>query len=379
MKRWLLLIISALLMFSLACSALEGLMDGNDDGAEVTAEVTEELDDEGEDEEAPTEVVEPEETEEEAEVEEDDAEEEDAALELDADALEGLTSYRSRMVMRTEYEDGTVEEMVLEEAATRDPQAQYVSMGGIFPEEEDVGTIEMIQIGSTQWINFGGGWMQSEVEEDDATGFGEESLISFEDFFADTDEDDYDFVGKETVNGVETRHYELKLGPMDLLGLTAASDLDDVSGDVWIADEGDLPAFPVRFVIEASGELEEGRRGTFLFEQEVSDINEPFTIEPPEGAEAGGLPEDVPLYPDAVDLTAMPGMVLFTVADDVATVGEFYTTELEAAGWTRSETLDTEDMIMDTWEKEGTTLNLTVTENTEEGGSDIMILIEEAE
>ncbi|MFP4343819.1 MAG: hypothetical protein ACLFU8_03900 [Anaerolineales bacterium] len=372
MKRWLLLIISALLMFSLACSALEGLTGNDDEGDEVTAVVTEEVDgDEVEEDEAGSrKVVEPEET-----VEDDAAD----SIVLDANALEGLTSYRTRMVMRTEYEDGTIEEMILEEAATRDPQAQYISMGGVLSEEEDAGAIEMIQIGSTQWINFGGGWMQSEVGEDEVTGFGEESLISFEDFFAGTDEGDYDFVGKETVNGVATRHYELKLGPMDLLGLTAANDLDDIRGDVWVADEGALPAFPVRFIIEASGELEEGRRGTFTLEQDVTDINEPFTIDPPEDALMGGLPEDVPVYPEATDLTAMPGMVLFTVADDVATVGEFYTSNLEAAGWMQTETPDMEGMVMDTWEKDGTTLSLTVTENTEEGGSDIMILIEEAE
>ncbi len=366
MKRWLLILVSALLVFSLACGVLDRVREV---GEEIENLEIPEIDEtpaapipsEGDD------------------VSEDEEELGETELSIDPNALEGLRSYRSRAVMRTDYDDGTVEEIVIEEAATREPRAQHMIMRGFGEgmEEEEEG-IEIIQIGTRQWVKFGDAWFQSEAEDGEAP-FGEDSLVSFEDFFNDGwDDDDYRYEGRATINGVATRHYTFQ--PDDafsFFGMMGLDEVEEIRGEVWIADQNDLPQFPVRFIIEVLGEVEEGRGGTFTFEQEVYDVNEPFIIEPPADADSGGLPEDVPVYPQTLDMNALGGMVFFSTNDDLAAVHEFYVEGLEAEGWTRTDSMDFDTMVMETWEKGERSLQLTISVDEDTGTTDVMIVLGE--
>jgi hypothetical protein len=239
-------------------------------------------------------------------------------------------------------------------------------------------SIEMIQIGDTQWMRFGDSWMQTEATEEQ-TPFGEDALVSFEDFAEDVDDEDWEFVGGERVNGIATLHYKFEesgLGTAFALGL---SEISEANGEVWIADEAGLPAFPVRMVITAEGVDEEGRNVAMEFSSEVTEINTDFVIEAPEDAEMGGMGEDVPRYENAQDVNSLGTILMFSTLDDVSTVSEFYLEELEAAGWTQVEVSELGNMVMQEWQKDERTLSVMISEDEEAGNTGVMLSVETPE
>lgn len=73
-----------------------------------------------------------------------------------------------------------------------------------------------------------------------------------------------------------------------------------------------------------------------------------------------GLPEGVPLYPGATNLIKAGDMVMFTCPDAQDVVTDYYDTQMAANGWTKSYEITNADVIMRTWVKDGTTLNIMV-------------------
>ena len=131
MKRWILLLVAALLVVSLSCSLF-----GGKDKEPVSEEGT---------------------------TEEGTTEEEDAGGPgFDTDALAGLDSYRSTFIMRTDMEDGTITEVAFEHEATRDPAANRLVMKNTT--DGTTSEVEMIQVGETSWMRMGGEWMQRSEE-----------------------------------------------------------------------------------------------------------------------------------------------------------------------------------------------------------------------
>jgi hypothetical protein len=341
MKRWILLLVAALLVVSLGCS----LFGGKD---------KEPVSEEGTTGENTTEEVEEGET---------------GGPTFDDDALEGLDSYRSTFTMRTDMEDGTITEVAFEHEATRDPAASRVMMKNTA--EGTTSEIEMIQVGETSWMRMGEEWMQT--SSDQATSFEQGMPYSADSFTSVAEDKDYEFVGKEEINGVQTRHYRLSLVSRALTGL-AFGNLDSGDIEVWVADESDLPKFPVRFTLEAEGELQEGKQGKLTFSQEIYDVNADFTIEPPAEAAETLLPEGVSAYPGATDTISMGSMYSFNSADDVATVAAFYQSAFEAAGWSQADVSEMEGMLTATWEKAGETSLSLIIMTRDEGGSNVVIM-----
>lgn len=353
MKRWTMVLVAALLLFSLACAGLGG---GSDETE--TPVVTQE----------PGAVQQPttKPTEEPTEEPVDD----ETLPEVDAEALKGLDSYRTTMTMRSEFEDGTAQEVSIRQEYIREPFATRMVMESVGEEEDPAaGQMEMIQVGTTQWINFGGQWMQSETT-DDASSF-EDSLIDYDDFTSGLEEDDYEYLGRETVNGIKTKHYRLEVTSLEALAL--GSDITEASSEIWIADESGLPTFTVRLIVTYKGDIEADKPGTATISQDVYDVNQDFVIEPPAEALAGGLPEDVPMYPGGTELTTMSGMISFTAPDDAATVTAFYDEALVENGWEKDA-----EAFMPTFQKEGRDLQLYISDE-DTGGSSVVIMITEAE
>lgn len=355
MKRWTVVLIGLLLVFSLACSL--GARGRTDDPA---------VDDE------PA-VTEPGVTEpgvSEPVVSEPDAD--DDAFTVDRDALDRLNSYRARMTWRIEEPDGSVEEIIFEHEATRDPRAERFSM------TSDGEGMEVITVAGSTYMRWGDEWMQTTSSEDEIEQQFGDFLISGDALVGDIGRDEYRYQGRETINGVRTRHYQADYTPSFLLGgFWAADDISNVKSatiDVWVADESGLPRFTVRYVMSALWEDADGREGSMLMSQDVYDVNQPFTIEAPEGA-SGGLPDGVPLYPGATGLTTFGSMTLFESEDDASAVWAFYTDALEAAGWVRTDSSEFGTMYMDVWEKDGQTLNLTIT-GDDGGGANVMVSLE---
>ncbi len=378
MKRWMLLLVAALLVFSLACSVLggdEGTAEPGTPGetgdeTPISQENGESVADDGDADDADDDA---DDAAADDAGDDDDDDDDDAEMPvIDENALEGLDSYRSTFHMRMEADDGTIEDMFIEQDAIRDPFAQRMVMRSEGEGEDESFSIEIIQIGDTQWMNFGDGdWMQTQMDETES--LFDDELFSVDEFTASTEDQDYEYLGKEKVNGVRTRHYRMTLDALEMAILPGTSDIEEVVADIWVADESDLPEFTVRFTMEFKGEIDEGVQGTMTFTQDVYDINEKFTIEPPEGASETGLPDDVPMYPDATEFTSFAGFVNFHVADDVDTVTAFYDAELQSAGWTTDG-----DEYFPTWEKDGRTVQLMITAS-DDGGCDVMIMLEESE
>ena len=378
-KRWLLIITAALLLVSLACSLGGSGSEEPTAEAEVTEEIaaTEEVE---ETEEAEEETAEP--TEEEmgggdqeegGESEESGKEGSSEELEIDPGAMGELSSYRSRITMEIESAEGEGEVVEVELSTTRDPAAQHIMM---MSQGEE---IEMVQIGNDQWMRFGEDWMQSTVEETE-TDMSEQLSSFFMDVedYGDLEDEEYEYVGKEKVNGLNTRHYRLEYSSLlGGLGLGAEEEIDKGEADVWIVDEPDLPKFVLRADVYMEGTID-GEEGKIMISQEIYDVNADFTIEPPADAASGGLPEDIPMYEGATNVNAMAGMSFFSTPDDVTAVADFYVEAMPENGWTRDEAqdLESEGTVMYTFEKEGRMAQITITESDEEG-SDVIITVQE--
>lgn len=287
--------------------------------------------------------------------------------EIDVESLEGLDSYRTRLTSEWMPTNGDPERISFEEARTRDPAAQRLVMEN-FPGEE---SLEIVQIGNQSWMCSGGSCTQMEADPDElASGFSEDVLFDPDDV---VDDASAEFVGRETVNGVQTRHYVLDL-PVGEVVPFSEGEVSDPTGEAWVADEAGLPRLVVRFEM-GWAEERESIGGQVSFTYETYDINEPFTIEPPAEAAEGGLPDDVPVYPNASGMISMEGMASFDMQDGVMDVADFYREALAAEGWTAESDDELGDMVQQTWSKGARSLMLIISEEDE--GSNVVITVDD--
>jgi len=184
--------------------------------------------------------------------------------------LDKLDSYRQSIAVRTE-EDGTqTSEITMVEEWVREPPAKHVAInfGGF--------AIETITIGDKNWVKFGDAWTVSATGSDDMSG----SLSNF-----NYDEGDLTYVGSESVNGVNCKHYAFDQ-TTDVEGKAT-----HIAGDVWIADESSLPTISVRmratidgaiFTMPGAATPTAPEKTKTYMELDVTDINQPIEINPPE-------------------------------------------------------------------------------------------------
>ncbi len=290
---------------------------------------------------------------------------------MDPAALESLNSYRMKMVWNFTAEDGTVETFDVAEEAIREPLAQHYTMNTA------EGSMEFILIGDTQWSRFGDEWMQTTASEGESLGQFGQSLIQPDEMLSGADKDAFKYVGKETLKGLNVRHYQLKENAWNTAWGFSVKDVEEAKMDLWVVDEKDLPKVMTRFEMTVKGTFEDDRKGTLNLTWEVFDFNQPFTIEPPAGAANMGLPEGLEPCPDAADVTVMGKLVMFTCPATVKDTATFYTEALQKAGWTAGDVTDMEGLLMGSWTKGDETLSLTITANEEKGGSNVMISIGE--
>ncbi len=271
--------------------------------------------------------------------------------EVSSNALAGLNSYRARIAYRWATDSGTVESMVVEMDETREPPARRYRVSS----EDEAEAVEYVQIGNTAWYCFGGTCGQTEQDPEEAIEqFGADLKFDPAGFLSG----DYRYAGRETVNGIACRHYELLLSPAEVAAITASEDVTDVEAEAWIADESGLPSFVVRFILTWRGTTN-GQPGEGQYQYDIYEVNSAFTIEPPEGAPTG-LPEDIPLYPNASGVSLMQGMASFTTSDAVEAVGQFYKDQLPGMGWTLQEETAISGTIMQTWVKGDRSLSVMV-------------------
>ncbi len=251
---------------------------------------------------------------------------------------------------------------------------------------EDEGSFDSMAIysvGDTMAMNVGGEWMSSPRDPSDFNDMP--TMFQNPEDFTDN-LDDLDRVGKETVNGFKTVHYRFE--DSSFFGmlfseedLDPAENLDTVSGDIWVAEDGE---WVVKMVYEIEGKdiPDDGDQGDLEFidmswEFEVYEVNSIDSIELPDDAPEPGEASvpgfeagEFPIPADTTMQGGFGGVYVLESALSEEEVNAFYDDELTALGWTK------EEGFMPIWSKDGVNITLMIGPG-ESGGTSIMIMAEE--
>jgi hypothetical protein len=213
---------------------------------------------------------------------------------------ETLDSYRSRSTTRLLESEGDAEmsmaallfgDRVVETELIREPESTHL----IMTMEEAGGALETIAIGDQSWINMGGGWITIPPTADSPAASQQSGQIDVNQMLRDMQRD-MRRLGKDTVNGIDCQRYAIDSAftlPLPAVDAEAQAIMPTemsgtIKGEICLADERDLPRVMVQeqSVYEVTLTYASGAQERVKFEQvsEMFDINEPFTIEPPEGA-----------------------------------------------------------------------------------------------
>ncbi len=312
---------------------------------------------------------------------------------LDVGMLEqpsGLDSFRSNMTLSW---TGTVTDgsevsgsFVIAVEYIRDPLTQHASISGDFPGLEDLGleegsSLEMYQVGDTLYISLFGSWMQIPAEQ---AGLDASDMA-----FVATDEmlqglQDATYEGETTFNGIQTKHYSFDQNSFQPGDLPQGMDIKEAKGNVYVAVEGN---YLVHLDLTMSGqnvEIPTGQQevplqnGTLEIVADVTDVNQPFTIELPAEAQASGQPpEDIPVPDGAENLQVvdMMGMTSFMSAQTPAEVTAFYKAEMPNNGWTETSVDEGQDMASLEYSKGDRTASILITTDSESGQTSVLITV----
>lgn len=299
-----------------------------------------------------------------------------------------LSSYKSTMVITTVIDEAGQEKTQTIEfytEYTRDPEAQYIKMSGEALDAESQGEdIEMYQVAGAMYMKMGDQWMSVPADEG---GIDADAMVT-----PDAMLDDlcgWKKEGKEEINGVDVVHWSFTKEDFDkcavLEDITGLGTLTDAGGDLYVAEDDNYVALMDLYYegedLELGiGQADEGAKATRMeIHYEMSDVNEPFTIEvPAEALEAGALPGDIPLPDDAAEVGNMFGMITFTSAQAPDAVFEFYKEAMPNNGWTEVSAEAMTGLWMMEYSKEGRTASIMISED-DGGQASVMITVTEPE
>ena len=131
--------------------------------------------------------------------------------------------------------------------------------------------------------------------------------------------------GSETINGVAADQYTFDERALGETGFTKST------GQVWVASETGVV---VRYLLTTTAGADyfgEGIEGTQTWEYNLTDVNQPVTIDLPAGC-PGGL-VDAPLMPAAQNVRYLPGVTIYSIAGSIQAVFAFYQEQLPVLGW----------------------------------------------
>lgn len=287
--------------------------------------------------------------------------------ELNIDTVSSLStfdSYRTEWTMTYEYTDsGEQTTMQVVNEFVRDPAAQRMAITTeSTADESSNGTLEMITVDGATYMNTGSGWisMQSSDTEAQESGW----------WWSDPDNvfgnEEGEYVGAETVNGMQTKHYHYTYNEgAYAFGL---SSLKSGEADVWVSDEYDVY---VKYVVNWLGTDEEKGDVNFSMEATVSDINQPITITPPEGVEKPSLAEDLPMLDGATNVTIMGGITSYTVSMSVDDAYSAVKSFMDSNGWSVDSDMGA---TMTSFTKGDRTATIMVSEGDSEGTTSVTIM-----
>jgi hypothetical protein len=131
--------------------------------------------------------------------------------------------------------------------------------------------------------------------------------------------------GSETVNGVASIHYTFDERALGQQGVTEST------GELWVASDG---GYIVRYRLVTRGDADyfgEGIEGTLTWNYELTNVNQPVSIELPKDCPAGMV--DAPMLPNATDVLSVPGVLRYRTVTSLADTAAFYQKQLPALGW----------------------------------------------
>jgi hypothetical protein len=317
-----------------------------------------------------------------------------AGTALDVPSLEepvNLDSFRSSLDISWQgtYTDGrqVSQAMAVDVDFVREPLAEHVSLSGDFPGMEDLGlaagdSLDMYVVEGVMYMKLFGTWVQTPA---DLGSLNAEQMASVATSDVLNGLGDANFAGTLDYNGVETNHYtfdESSFAPEDLPnGMT----IDEADGNVYVAVDGD---YVVHMDVTMSGsnlELPTGEPGAMLqsgtmnVAVDLSDINQPLSIQvPDEALSSGAPPEDIPLPDDAEDLQVIGfmGMITFQSAEGPEEVAAFYETEMPNNGWTQVSADQTGGTLNQEYSKGERRVSLVIKTDTDTHKTSVLITTE---
>jgi hypothetical protein len=229
--------------------------------------------------------------------------------------------------------------MEMRSAFVREPAAQelyFEGQGFEAGENQGLGKVAFVQVGNTAWFYEGesDSWMQVPAGSID---FAEGLFFQPQDLLQDFDviKGRRNPVPKQ-VNGVPCHVYTFDEKDFDLAqgGTVVRAD-----GEVCVAVDG---GYVVQLSVDAdfrySDPEEVFEEGNIIMTFDISEVNQPITIEPPAEAEAqAGGRDDVPMLPDAEVNFASGEFISYRTSSSVADAAGFYQDDMSKFGWTADE------------------------------------------
>jgi len=276
--------------------------------------------------------------------------------------------------------------MEMRSAFVREPPAQelhFEGQGLQAGEDKGLGKVSFIQVGDTAWFyeSESNTWMQVPAGQLD---FSEGMFFKPEDLLKNfnASKGQRSLLPQE-VNGVQCYKYTFNEKDFATSALAEGEAVERAQGEVYVAVDG---GYVVKLAIDADlsysqpTETEMFDKGNVKMTFDLSDINQPITIEPPAEAKAqAGGREDIPMLSDAKVEFSSAEFVSYKTASSVKDAAQFYEDEMPKKGWTAGE--NNKDMIMDesailSYTKEGETASIIIgSDEKEKGTTNVMISI----
>jgi hypothetical protein len=170
----------------------------------------------------------------------------------------------------------------------------------------------------------------------------------------------------DSYNGIQADHYAFDEAALFLGSSSQAK------GDYWIAQDG---GYLVKLHGEGdgtSGWFSSDVEGTYIWDYELSLVNEAIDFSLPPECEAQKPAEDIPVPDNALEEGSFGGMITFNSPETPDVVAEYYRQQLQALGWTVNKDDSLGDMVVLDYGKESRTLSIIITKD-EAGGCSVVI------
>jgi hypothetical protein len=175
--------------------------------------------------------------------------------------------------------------------------------------------------------------------------------------------------GSETVNGFASDKYTFDEHALGESGFTQST------GQVWVDPEHGVVVSYLLTTTAGADYFGEGVEGSRTWEYNLTDIDQPVSIELPAGC-PGGL-VDAPLLPSAQNVDRQPGVTTYLASGSLQDVLAFYQEQLPSLGWTATtEPVVNETMGTAMFEKNG--LQLVVMVTPADNGVEVHLMVASA-